>query len=163
MKKREEVLKEIKAKKHEQMRNNATQYPEHGLQNALHLATTLPHPLLISHLSGLGIDIDSPDWKGRTPICRLSEQVGFNSPNRQFFIECLDSYIGLKAQVDIPDKKMRTAYLNLYGSSHVELSNKLLRLGANVNQMDVEGMTVLKYAVIRRNVDEIARLNNAGG
>lgn len=162
VKKREEVLKELKAKQKEEESKNASQYPEHGLQNALHLATTMPHPALISELSSHGIGIDLPDCKGRTPICRLSEQSGFSGQFPTFFTDCLDSFIGMKAKVDVPDRKMRTAYLNFYGNSLIGLSNKLLGLGADVNQMDESGLTALKYAVIRRNVDEIARLHAAG-
>lgn len=48
--------------------------------------------------------------------------------------------------------------MNFYGHSLIGLSTKLLGLGANVNQMDESGLTALKYAVIRRNVEEINRL-----
>lgn len=42
------------------------------------------------------------------------------------------------------------------------LANRILDLGANINQMDKGGLFALKYALIRREDDEIRRLVTSG-
>ena len=72
----------------------------------MHLVTNQPHPVLVHYLCSLNIHIDGVDWKGRTPICRLSERAGqFTENLNNFYDQCLDTFIGLKAHVDIADKK----------------------------------------------------------
>lgn len=64
----------------------------------------------------------------------------------------------MKVRIDYPDIKGRTPFLNFYGCSSISNAEMLLGLGANVNQMDSYGLYALKYAMIRRNSDEIQKL-----
>jgi ankyrin repeat protein len=60
-----------------------------------------------------------------------------------------------KVRVDLQDIDGRTPFLNLYSNKYVKLSKEFLNLGANVNQIDKAGLYALKYAMIRRDQDEI--------
>lgn len=52
--------------------------------------------------------------------------------------------------------------MNFYHNSQIKYTNKLLDMGSDVNQMDKSGLTIIKYALIRRDEDEIQRLYNLG-
>ena len=52
--------------------------------------------------------------------------------------------------------------MNFYANGLTNQCNKLLDLGSNINQMDKSGLTIIKYALIRRDADEIQRLTKNG-
>jgi hypothetical protein len=66
-------------------------------------------------------------------------------------------------RIDYPDIKGRTPFLNFYEIKDLIYSYKMLDMGANVNQMDVSGLFALKYALIRRENNEIENLLDRGG
>jgi uncharacterized protein len=74
----------------------------------------------------------------------------------------IESFLKHDVRIDFPNRKGRTPFLNFYEKMNFELSNKMLDLGANVNQMDVSGLFALKYALIRRQNSSIQQLLDKG-
>jgi len=69
--------------------------------------------------------------------------------------------IDMGVRIDHPDEKLRTPFLNFYSMNcefEIGRAEKLLKLGANVNQIDASGMYALKYALIRRSGPQIEKL-----
>jgi ankyrin repeat protein len=63
---------------------------------------------------------------------------------------------------DLSDNTGSTPLLFYYSVKNSENANDLLQRGADINQIDKGGLTVLTYATIRRDNDEIERLVKAG-
>lgn len=95
------------------------------------------------------------DWRGRTPFNYLSSCDGFNAFNPIHFVNYMNCLINEKVDIDAPDEKNRSPLLNFYQNKHVKTAERLLGLGADVNRMDASGLTVTKYALIRRDVAAI--------
>ena len=76
----------------------------------------------------------------------------------------MDTFLNdFKVRIDLPDEKGRTPFLNFYqsppgGDQENIYAYQLLKMGANVNQMDSSGMYALKYAMIRRIDSQIIKL-----
>ena len=70
----------------------------------------------------------------------------------------IDILINLKVRIDLPNKKGRTPFLNFYSNTLIDHAERLLKMGANVNQMDASGFYALKYAMVRRSDKEIVKL-----
>ena len=174
VKKRDEVLKELKQKgrgkraakkeaKAAQRKTTATKeneyHEEFGKQNAFHLAVGLPERQLIALLFQFGVDCDLPDQKQMTPFnlqsTRPQSADDAIACNQADFVAAL---LARHVKFDLPDHKGRTAFLNYFGSSRIVEAKSLLDLGANVNQMDASGLFALKYALIRREGDSIREL-----
>ena len=91
---------------------------------------------------------DQPDYDEVTPFNLMStQQLNNNEEKTQHMIQ---SFLKHDVRIDYPNRKGRTPFLNFYEKLNFEQSNKMLDLGANVNQMDVSGLFALKYALIRR-------------
>lgn len=56
----------------------------------------------------------------------------------------------------------KTPFLMFYEHQNKPLADRMLDLGANINQMDKGGLFALKYALIRREDEEIRKLVAAG-
>lgn len=50
----------------------------------------------------------------------------------------------------MPDCMGKTPFLMFYEHQNKPLADRMLDLGANINQMDKGGLFALKYALIRR-------------
>lgn len=111
----------------------------------------------MKYLFELGIDIDEPDYDGATPFNLLSKKQ-----SADYFAQIFDSFISKDVRVDYPDLKGRTPFLNFYEIRDLYYSYIMLDKGANVNQMDTSGLFALKYALIRRENDEIQKLLDRG-
>lgn len=129
-----------------------------GLQNAFHFAVSCPHPQLLEMLADLKVHPDVEDHKQITPFNLASTKMvnaDFRTTTHAGLVQTL---IDSKVRVDHPDQKGRTPFLNYYSAERADLAFRLLTLGANVNQMDASGLFALKYALIRRNQDQIKQL-----
>jgi len=94
------------------------------------------------------VNPDQPDYDEVTPFNLMStQQLNNNEEKTQHMIQ---SFLKHDVRIDYPNRKGRTPFLNFYEKLNFEQSNKMLDLGANVNQMDVSGLFALKYALIRR-------------
>jgi ankyrin repeat protein len=125
-----------------------------GLQNAFHLSISYPNSKLLDLLQNLKVNPDEQDFKKLTPFNIISSNL------RTTMLEpTMDRFISsFKVRIDLPDEKGRTAFLNFYQASQIDHAYKLLQLGANVNQIDSSGFFALKYAMVRRNDNEINKL-----
>ena len=128
-----------------------------GLQNAFHLAVACPHSRLVDLLVDLKVNPDQQDRLLITPInlASTSAPVEYVDPRNDAVTTRL---ITLGVNTDLPDAKGRTPFLNYYGNSRFVEAERMLSLGANVNQMDASGLYALKYALIRRNNQAIEKL-----
>jgi ankyrin repeat protein len=70
--------------------------------------------------------------------------------------------LSLEVNFDLSDNTGSTPLLLYYSVKNSENANDLLQRGADINQIDKGGLTVLTYATIRRDNDEIERLVKAG-
>ena len=61
----------------------------------------------------------------------------------------------MNVKIDLKDERGRTPFLIYYEKNNHEMSGKLLDLGADINTMDLAGQFALKYALSRKNLDEI--------
>lgn len=128
--------------------------------NMMHLAVHGGHTWLVLYLLGLGMDVDTLDSNGRTPLIWAS-YLGSS-------MDVVNTLLKWGADVDRADKTGFTALLWAVVSGHMEVAEKLVHEGANVNVKDAEGRNVQEWAeekelgdkweaVIMRNVD-----NNIG-
>jgi len=70
----------------------------------------------------------------------------------------MEKLLERKVRFDLADTNGRTPFLIYYENHNMPLANRLLDEGANIKQMDQGGLFALKYALIRRQDDEIRRL-----
>jgi len=141
------------APKQEKLEYHATM----GLQNAFHLAVACPHSRLLTLLVDLKVNPDLQDRRLITPVnlASTSPAVEYVDPRNDALTTRL---ISLGVRTDLPDAKGRTPFLNYYGDSRFVEAERMLGLGANVNQMDASGLYALKYALIRRSNPAIEKL-----
>ena len=131
-----------------------------GLRNAFHLIISQPQKSMLEFIVSLGINADQADYDEVTPFNLMSNQA-FN-PLDENHQNMLKNFLELDVRVDFPNRKGRTPFLNFYEKQNFELANKMLDLGANVNQMDNSGLFALKYALIRRQNPSIQKLLERG-
>ena len=142
------------ASKQEELEYHATM----GLQNAFHLAVACPHPHLLDLLVDLKIHPDTQDRRLITPFnlaSTTSSSIPWLDPGLSGLVTRL---ITLSVRPDLPDAKGRTPFLNYYSGSRLEEAERMIGLGANVNQQDASGLFALKYALLRRSGPEIEKL-----
>ena len=128
-----------------------------GLQNAFHLAVACPHPRLLDLLVDLKVHPDKQDRRLITPfnLASTTAAIDFVDPRLSGLTTRL---ITLGVRPDLPDAKGRTPFLNYYSGSRLEEAERMVGLGANVNQQDASGLFALKYALLRRSGPEIEKL-----
>jgi ankyrin repeat protein len=74
----------------------------------------------------------------------------------------MQDLLAKRVNFDLADERGRTPFLVYYEHKNFNLANRLLDAGASVNHMDNQGLFALKYALIRRQDDEIKRLITKG-
>jgi hypothetical protein len=138
------------AKKEKKDKKNEIEYHESmGLQNAFHLICSAPHPDILNEFKKLGVNPDCSDHKGITPFNLISSKP-VTEDQLIKHQTVFDFFIANNVQTDKADLKGRTPFLNYVASNLPINYNRMLDLGANINQMDVTGLFALKYVLIRR-------------
>lgn len=147
--------------KQQRLKEKKSKEPEYhatmGLQTALHLAVSCPHPLLIDALFEMKINPDDVDLNKRTPL-NLCSLKFVNQVETAHETTLMEGLLSKKVRFDLPDVNGRTPFLNFYEHQKYARANEFLQLGANVNQMDKTGFYALKYAMIRRDGSQIEEL-----
>lgn len=132
---------------------------EFGLQNAIHILFKHPSVAVFEFLvDKLNLAVDETDFMGRNPF--MINVAAY--PSRQTFGNTVEKLLQKGIRFDLADSNNRTPFLIYYENHNSALANKLLDMGANINQMDQGGLFALKYALIRRQDDEIKRLVSKG-
>jgi len=133
---------------------------QYGLQNAIHLFFMNPvSKSLYEFLANeLKIAVDEIDYNGRNPFMINCTEF----PAILTFSEAMQDLLAKRVNFDLADERGRTPFLVYYEHSNFDLANRLLDAGASVNHMDNQGLFALKYALIRRQDDEIKRLITKG-
>jgi ankyrin repeat protein len=92
-----------------------------GLQNAFHLAVTCPQFNLIDLLVAQRVDPDKQDFRKMNPfnLASITSPLNFVDRDNQNLIKKL---VSLGCRTDLPDSKGRTAFLNYFGASKIELA-----------------------------------------
>lgn len=94
----------------------------------------------------LEIQVDETDYMGRNPfMINCTKFAG-----KPEFSEAMESLLTRKVRFDLADQTGKTPFLVYYENSNFLLANRLLDQGANIKQMDQQGLFALKYALIRR-------------
>jgi ankyrin repeat protein len=94
----------------------------------------------------LNLAVDETDFMGRNPF--MINVAAY--PSRQTFGNTVEKLLQKGIRFDLADSNNRTPFLIYYENHNSALANKLLDMGANINQMDQGGLFALKYALIRR-------------
>jgi ankyrin repeat protein len=95
--------------------------------------------------------VDEVDYLGRNPFMLNA----IANPNKTEVTPSVQRLLDMNVKFDLSDAKGRTPFLIYYENSNLVLANKLLEQGANIKQMDSQGLFALKFALIRRNNAEI--------
>jgi len=110
------------------------EYGPNGLRNAIHFIVAKPAKMIVEYLLSLDICPDTPDYDEVTPFNVLSQsQINNLDPDQQGLVQ---KFLQLDVRIDYPNRKGRTPFLNFYEKQNFELAYKMIKLGANVNQMD---------------------------
>lgn len=109
-------------------------------------------------VNNLHIPVDEVDFQGRNPFMLAV----LSNPNQQHISESMQKLLDMNVRFDLSDSKGRTPFLIYYENRNILMANKMLNQGANIKQMDEGGLFALKYALIRRENEEISRLVGLG-
>ncbi|KXS20428.1 ankyrin [Gonapodya prolifera JEL478] len=109
--------------------------------NAMHLAAHGGHSMLLLYLVAYGMEVDTLDTMGRTPlmwVCYMGTSM-----------DAFDILIRLNADLDRLDSTSFTALHWALVTSHLEMARKLVHLGARTDLRDSNGKTPLDWATER--------------
>ena len=111
-------------------------------------------------LNELGLEHDTADFSGRTPF---SIGIDFQISKRKQQLEpAVNLLIQKGVNIDQANEANETPYLRLYNERLSDIAEFLRQKGANINQVSKSGIFALKIALMRRDNDEIKRLNSHG-
>lgn len=101
-----------------------------------------------------GAAIDATDLDGRSALLHAANS--FNGKNVALLL------IQVGAEVNIRDKKGRTALSLACESGHVEVVSELIKNGAIIGTIDKRGKSALSYGVQNNNQDVVTELSRSG-
>jgi ankyrin repeat protein len=103
-------------------------------------------------MSKEGMEFDSKDYQGNTPFFKIFKN---NVTHKNVILETL-----LQRGVDIDAESDQgvTSFLHIFKANDFERSKKLIEFGAKVDHMDKKGNFAMKYAVERRNLEQVKYL-----
>jgi ankyrin repeat protein len=128
------------------------EYMDNGLnRSCLMEAAYNGHTNVVSYLMDAGANVDTVDWKGRTPLAEISSNKTLQSATVMRLL--LDH----GANIDAQDNFGWTALINAMLAENTDAVKLLLENGANTMIRDNENQTALDIAT-HRTFDEIANL-----
>lgn len=123
----------------------------------MHLLFVHPMADLYLFLDKMGVNNDDTDFQGRNPFLIAVQSL----PTNEMTASMLD-LLDRNVRFDLADKRGCTPFLIYYDHQNFAMANRLLDKGANINAIDQDGLFALKYALVRRNDDELRRLCGLG-
>ena len=136
------------------MLTKPVEYCQDGLNNAWHFVAKKPLKVLIELLDPLNIPIDEGNWLGNTPFMEFvvisdSSQIYdakfMYAKNLNLFR--YEYLRGHKVDIDKPNSKGITPFLNLISTHKFVYAFELAAEGVNVNTNDDDNNFALKYTV----------------
>ena len=118
------------------------------------IAIVNKHPKIADYLISVGADVNLEDIDGKSPLmyaCMIAD------------LALVQKLLSSGANVRARSKKGKTTALLLAaGYSNSDIFNKLIASGADINAKDINGFTVLHYAVEGGNIETVKLILNTG-